>query len=255
MMKKSTILYGTLGILGAIAVWQFVATIVSDNTMASPLQTVTAMFEAFRDVTFWSSVWVTIQMAVIGLGFALVVGVIVGVLIGWSTVLTHATRVPIEFLKPIPPIVVMPIAVLVLGPTFEMGVFLIFYGCVLPITYQTVNGVKETDPVAMETGRSYGMKQPEILYRIVLPSTSAFIGTAARIALPISLIVAVVAGLLGGGPGLGREIFQAMGAGNQPHLYATVILLGILGLLFQYVGSAVETRLLHWHPTYRAEVN
>lgn len=246
-------LLGTLGIAFLVALWQISALWVTNSAFVSPVDTVGAATGLTTMPAFWDSFLATITMAGRGLALAAVVGVMAGILIGWSRPMEHATRVPMEFLKPIPPIVIMPIAILVLGPTQEMGEFLVFYGCVLPITYQTANGVRETDPVAIDTARSYGMSKGEIIVRIVLPSTSAFIATAIRIALPISLIVTVVAGMIGGGPGLGRDIGVALGAGNHASLYALVIVLGILGLLVQQAGTVLESRILKWHPAYRLE--
>ena len=166
----------------------------------------------------------------------------------------HATRVPLEFLKPVPPIVVLPIAVLVLGPTMEMGVVLVVFGSFISIAVQTAAGVFDTDPVARATGRSYGMGRGEVLGRIVLPSALPYVGTAIRIAAPIALIVAVIAGLLGGGPGLGRSVLLSQISGDRDQLFAYVLILGVLGLVFQGLSQWGERRLLHWHPQYRKAV-
>jgi ABC-type nitrate/sulfonate/bicarbonate transport system permease component len=245
---------GLAGVVVALLAWHLVAMTSSGAAIISPLQTWTALMDAFATPAFWKSVGMTLVVAGQGFGLAIAVGVPTGILIGWSRLLGHATRVPLEFLKPIPPIVIMPSVILILGPTQDMAVFLIFYGCVMPIIYQTATGVKEVDPVAVETGRSYGMGRAEILYRIVFPSASAFIGTALRIAMPTALIVAVVAGLLGGGPGLGRDIFLAMSAGQYDYLYALVVVLGFLGLAVQFVEHRIEGRMLHWHTSYRTGV-
>jgi ABC-type nitrate/sulfonate/bicarbonate transport system permease component len=116
---------------------------------------------------------------------------------------------------------------------------------------QTVAGVHDTDPVARDTARSYGMGHAEIMLRVTLPGAMPFIGTAMRVAAPAALVVAVVAGLLGGGPGLGQSIYQAQAAGDFPVLYALVLVLGLLGLVFQGATRLAERRLLHWHESHR----
>src|SRR5699024_2336880 len=130
---------------------------------------------------------------------------ILGIGIGVSPLAMHVTRVTLEFLKPIPPIVILPVVVLVLGPTMNMGLFLVLFGCFIAIAVQAEAGVYDTDPVARATGQSYGLSKSAILGNIVLPSALPYIGTALRVNAPTSLIVAVVAGLLGGGPGLGQS--------------------------------------------------
>ena len=91
---------------------------------------------------------------------------------------------------------ILPLAIMVLGPTAEMGIFLVVFGVMLPITAQTAAGVEAVDPVMRNTARSFGMSQGEILWRVVLPGSSPYIGTAMRVAAPVTLIMTVVAGML-----------------------------------------------------------
>lgn len=249
-------LVGAAGVVAALALWEWSAT--AGPLSGSPLPPATAaLAEAARLLgtpATWTALGDTLAMALTGLVLAIVCGVVLGVAIGTSPLAMHATRVPLEFLKPIPPIVILPVVVLVLGPTLGMGVFLVFFGCVIAIAVQASAGVFDTDPVATATGRSYGMGRAEVLRRIVLPSALPYIGTAIRVAAPTSLVVAVVAGLLGGGPGLGQSLLLSQITGNQPQLFAYVLILGVLGLLVQGLSQWGERRLLHWHPQYRKQV-
>ncbi|MEJ1090908.1 ABC transporter permease [Microbacterium istanbulense] len=256
-MRNSTLLpplVGAAGVLAALGVWEWAA---RGPLAGSPLPpATTSISEAVHLLTTaqtWTALGDTLTMAIGGLALAIVVGVVLGVAIGTSPLALHATRVPLEFLKPIPPIVILPIVVLVLGPTWNMGIFLVFFGCFIAIAVQTSAGVFDTDPVAKATGQSYGMGKGEILGRIVLPSALPYIGTAIRVSAPTALVVAVVAGLLGGGPGLGQSLLLAQISGNQAQLFAYVLILGVLGLLIQGLTQWGERRLLHWHPQYRKQ--
>ncbi|GAA1134410.1 hypothetical protein GCM10009651_17910 [Microbacterium natoriense] len=257
-MRTSSVagsLVGALGVVCGLGAWQLAATV--GPLSSSPLPTATeAIGEAVSmlgTAQLWEAIGATLAMALLGLVLAVAVGVLLGVAIGTSPLALHATRVPLEFLKPIPPIVILPIVVLVLGPTSGMGVFLVFFGCVTAIAVQSAAGVFDTDPVARATARSYGMGSAEILGRVVLPSALPYIGTAVRVAAPTSLVVAVVAGLLGGGPGLGQSLLLSQISGNQPQLFAYVVILGVLGLIIQGLSQQGERMLLHWHPQYRKQ--
>ena len=253
-MKISRILYGFAGLILVTLIWQVISTFGLISTfIPSPADTFGKLFESLGTAEFWQDVWTTVQVAIGGFLLALVAGVILGVLIATSPLTMRATRVLLEFLKPIPPIVILPLVVLLLGPSTQMGIFLVFYGCVLTIIMQTAAGVFDVDPVAVATARSFSMGRLEILWRVVLPSSLSYIGTAIRVSIPASLIIAVVAGLLGGGPGLGKSLLKAQLNGSMMALFAYVIALGLLGLLFQAVSELVERRILHWHPSYRAE--
>jgi ABC-type nitrate/sulfonate/bicarbonate transport system permease component len=247
---------GAAGVVAALCVWQIAATV--GPLAGSPLPSATSAIAAMLQLTTTSAMWqataVTVAMALGGLVIAILVGVPLGVGIGTSPLAMHATRVPLEFLKPIPPIVILPVVVLVLGPTAGMGVFLVFFGSFVAIAVQAAAGVFDTDPVARATARSYGMGRGETLWRIVVPSALPYIGTAVRVAAPTALIIAVVAGLLGGGPGLGQSLLLAQIGGNRDDLFGYVLILGILGLVIQGLSQWGERRLLSWHPQYRKAV-
>lgn len=255
-MRTRTYALGTVGAIGAIIIWQLVAVLAHvGDALPTPAATLEALIDQLGMQVFWLSVMNTLIVALEGLAIGIVAGTVLGLVIGSSVVLSHATRAVLEFLKPIPPIVILPLAVLVLGPTQQMALFLIVFNCTLTIIHQTANGVRETDPVTIDTGRSYGLSNAEITRRIVVPSASAFIATGVRITMPAALVITVVAGLLGGGPGLGHDIYQANSASNFATLYAFVIVLGVLGLLFEVASKALERRVLHWHPLHRVEIN
>jgi len=251
------LLTGAAGVLAALALWEWTAT--AGPLAGSPLPPASAAIgEAVRllgSAQMWTALGDTLTMALSGLVVAILVGVVLGVAVGSSPLALHATRVPLEFLKPIPPIVILPVVVLVLGPTWNMGTFLVFFGSFIAIAVQASAGVFDTDPVAKATGQSYGMSRGEVLRSIVLPSALPYIGTAVRVAAPTSLVIAVVAGLLGGGPGLGQSLLLSQISGNQPQLFAYVLILGVLGLIIQAVSQWGERMLLHWHPQYRKQAS
>lgn len=247
---------GALGVVAALGLWQFAATAgpLAESPLPTAGEALSALLHLVTTSEMWMATWDTVVMALLGLVIATVAGVLLGIGIGVSPLAMHATRVPLEFLKPIPPIVILPLVVLVLGPTSSMGVFLVFIGCFVSIVVQASAGVFDTDPVAKATGQSYGLGRWEILGQIVLPSSLPYIGTAVRVAAPTALIVAVVAGLVGGGPGLGQSLLLSQISGNQDQLFAYVLILGILGLVVQGLSQWGERRLLHWHPQYRKQV-
>jgi ABC-type nitrate/sulfonate/bicarbonate transport system permease component len=248
--------FSALGIATALSAWQLMA---MGEVAGTALPSVTAVFAALGSIlgtgAFWSSLGATVGISLLALALSAVTGVVLGVLIGSFEPVRYATLAVLEFLKPVPPIVILPLAVLVFGPTQEMSLFLVAFGCLLPIVMQTVDGVHGTDPVARDTARSYGLKSPEILFRVVLPSAMPYIGTAMRVAAPAALVITVVAGLLGGGPGLGQSIYQAQSGGDYASLYALVLVLGVLGLIFQGATRAAERRALHWHQSFREVVH
>lgn len=216
-------------------------------------ETVAAFVAAAAQKDIWVATAQTLTSAALGFAIAVAVAVPAGLLIGSSPVAFHATRTVIEFLKPIPSIVMLPLVALVAGPTSKLSVLLVVYGCTFPILIQTIAGVRDADPVAKETGRSFGLSSSEVMARIVLPSALPFIATGLRISCISALIIAVGAELIGGAPGLGHLLFVAQSAGLYPELYAYVLLLGVIGVIVNTLALKLEQLVLHWHISVRTE--
>lgn len=247
-------LFGILGIALLLVGWQWGSIqIASESALPGVPVVLRALLALLAQGSFWIEAGTTLGIALLGWVIAAVAGVALGVLVGTSAIAHAATRVVLEFLRPIPAIVILPLAMLVLGPTAEMGVFLVIFGIALPIAAQTAAGVESVDPVMINTARSFGLRSGEILWRVLLPGASPYIGTAMRVAAPVTLIMAVVAGMLGGAPGLGNSLTVAQIAGRNEDIFAYVIVLGCMGLLVQAASARAERGLLHWHSAYRKE--
>ncbi|MFF5989597.1 ABC transporter permease [Prauserella flavalba] len=216
---------------------------------------VTEMFaELGRQLTepsFWSAVAQTLQGWALGLGIAAVFAVPAGMLLGTSAVRYRAFRVIIEFLRPIPSVALVPLAILVYGVGLESKVFLAAFAAFWPLLIQTLYGMQDVDPVALDTARVYRLGRVERLTRVVLPGAVPYVATGLRISSSVALILAVTAELVIGSPGLGREINAARVGGATDLLYALIIVTGLLGWALNALFAAGERRVLHWHPSQR----
>ncbi|WP_433555234.1 ABC transporter permease [Pseudonocardia xinjiangensis] len=194
----------------------------------------------------------TLQGWVLGILAATVVAVPLGVLIGSLELAHRLTRFMLEFLRPIPPVALIPAAVLIFGSNLDMKVFLIAFGTFWPVLLQTVYGVHDVDPTARDTARSYGLAPRAVLLRVTLPSALPYIATGLRIASAIGLILAVTSEIVVGVPGIGVRITDAQSAGGAEALmYAWILAAGLLGWVLNGALQMAERRLLHWHPSFR----
>jgi ABC-type nitrate/sulfonate/bicarbonate transport system permease component len=112
-------------------------------------------------------------------------------------------------------------------------------------------GVRDVDPVALDTARSFGVSRFARLYRIKLPSAVPYIATGMRISSGVSLILAFTAELFMGNPGLGQKVNVAQSFGLDIQLYAYALATGFLGVAIHLVSSTAERRALRWHPSQR----
>ena len=203
------------------------------------------------DSPLWVEVGRTMRGWAVGLLLAAVLAVPLGMLLGASPRAFQMSRLVIEFLRPVPSVALIPLAVLVFGTGQDMKVFLVAFACFWPILFQSIYGVQDVDPVATDTARSYGLPLLARFTRITLPSAAPYIATGLRISSAIALILALTAELVVGAPGLGRAIVVSQVSGSITQMYALILATGLLGWLLNTVFQAVERRLLRWHPSHR----
>jgi ABC-type nitrate/sulfonate/bicarbonate transport system permease component len=113
-------------------------------------------------------------------------------------------------------------------------------------------GVRDVDPIALDTARSFGLGPLERLWRVTLPSAVPYIATGVRISSTVALILAFTAELFMGIPGLGQKVNVVSSFGQNDLVFAYAIAVGFLGLAIHLAFSALERRALRWHPSQRA---
>ena len=213
--------------------------------------TVRELWSLVQTGDFWVAFFETVRGWALGLAVATALAVPIGILLGSSEFAASAFRVPIEFLRPIPSAALIPLLFLTLGTTLQSEIFLASFGAFWPLLVQTMYGVRDVDPLAIDTGRSFGVGRLERLYRIKLPSAVPYIATGMRISSGVSLILAFTAELFMGNPGLGQKVNFAQSFGLENQLYAYALATGFLGVAIHLLSTALERRALRWHPSQR----
>jgi NitT/TauT family transport system permease protein len=158
-----------------------------------------------------------------------------------------AASTVLEFLRPIPSVALIPLAILLYGRGTEMKVALVIYACVWPILLNTIYGIRSVDPVAVDTARVFGLGKVKTAIRVHLRSALPFVYTGVKIAASIAVILAVSAELLAGGAaGIGILMIEASAIGDQPRVYALTMVTGLIGLVLNVVFGSIERRVFPW---------
>ena len=215
-------------------------------------ETLSTLGEQLGEASFWEAVGNTLQGWALGLGIAAALAIPIGIVIGSNRILYRAMRGVIEFLRPIPSVALIPLAILIYGTGLKSKVFLAAFASFWQLLVATLYGVQDVDPVATDTARSFGFSRMQRLFRVTLPSAVPYIATGLRIASAVSLILTVTAELVIGAPGLGRSINLARSGGNEELMYALILTTGILGVLLNLIFVYAERRVLRWHPSQRS---
>jgi NitT/TauT family transport system permease protein len=248
--RTSTALRGAVGAVAFFAVLELVTRlqIVNPAFLPPASSILRTAFDLLGQSHFLSDILSTLRSWIIGLALATAVGVPVGVLLGASELSYRLVRPLIELLRPMPSVVLIPLAILVWGGGLEMEVIIVAYGCIWPILFNTIYGVHDLDPVARDTARSFGFSRAKVLARVAVPSAAAPIITGIRLASTFALVLAVTVELVTPSVGgLGSYIALAQSSGTRPELvYASTVIAGFVGLVINLGGSAVERRLIGW---------
>jgi ABC-type nitrate/sulfonate/bicarbonate transport system permease component len=246
---------GAAGIIVFLVAWQALAAlrVVSPSSLPSPIDTFGQLGRMVQDLEFWRNVGRTMTTWAIGLAVATVLGVVLGGIVGMLPVLRRATHTTVEFLRPIPSVALIPLAILAYGIQPQAALVIIIFASFWQVFVQVLYGVADIDTVARDTARSFGITRGSQVRSLVLPTALPYIMTGLRLAASVALILAITAEMTIGNPGLGRIIFQAYNVGNITTVYAIVIVTGILGLLVNLLFRAIERRSLAWHQSVRGE--
>ena len=247
---------GAVGVLAFLAFWQLAPAVgLVDGRYVPPASAVLArLVQNLGELTFWQALGNTMLTWLIGLVLAAVAAIALGTVIGLSALLRRATRTTVEFLRPIPSVALIPLAILLFGFQREAALVLVVWATFWQIFIQVLYGVADVDAVARDTARSFGLGTGARLRLLVLPTALPYLSTGLRLGGTVALILAITAEMVISNPGLGRLLVLSRSGDDTVGVYALVVVAGLVGLVINLVLRAVERRVLAWHHTVRAEV-
>ena len=210
-----------------------------------------ALVNKFGDVwfsqRFFTDVLPSLGRLVAGVAVAIVIGVVGGVLIGsikWLRALLEPT---LEFFRAIPPPVLVPVLMLLMGITDSMKVVVIISGCVWPVLLNTIEGVRAVDPVLSDSSHTYGIDGWARVRYLVLPSASPQIMAGVRQSMSLGLILMVISEMFASSSGLGFTIVQFQRSFSIPEMWSGIVVLGLLGVGMSFIFQWAERNILRWY--------
>jgi ABC-type nitrate/sulfonate/bicarbonate transport system permease component len=249
-------LLGLAGIAGFLGTWELIPRlgIINERFLPPASEVIVALVRDFGLTAFWVSVGETMTAWFLGLVIAVALAVLLGFVIGSSDFLRRATNSTVEFLRPIPSVALIPLAVLLFGVKIESSLMLITYAAFWQVLIQVLYGVADIDMVANNTAKTYGLGRMARIRYVVFPTALPYLMTGVRLAATVALVLAITAELVIGSPGLGREIALAQSGGAISGMYALVLATGLIGVLINAVMRFIEKKTLSWHSSVRSEV-
>ena len=184
--------------------------------------------------------------ALIGFAIAIAIGVPLGLFIGWYRSLANILNPLLELFRNTAPLALLPVFVLVLGMGETSKISMVVYSCLWPVVLNTVSGVRNVDPLLIRSARSMGLPPLKLFRKVVLPAAVPTVFTGIRVAGAYSILVLIAAEMVGAKAGLGYLVNYSQFTFEIPKMYAGIVTLSLLGLVFNHAVVLVERRLTAW---------
>jgi NitT/TauT family transport system permease protein len=224
-----------------VCVWHAGVVISGSPIFPKPGQVLMGMVELTQKGVMAKYIVASLFRVSAGFLLALVIGIPLGLLLGWFIRAFHAFNPAIQVLRPISPIAWIPVAILWFGVSDLAPIFLIFLASLFPITTATIAAVQNIPVIYLRAARNFGVKRLALFKKVVFPAALPQIITGIRIALGVAWLVVVAAEMIAVNSGLGYLIIDARNAGMRYDLVvAGMVLIGLTGLVLDFLVKRLE---------------
>jgi NitT/TauT family transport system permease protein len=262
----SRLVRNIIGTVGVLAICELVGRsgLVNPEHLPPPTVIGARLVELFNDRGFSLDVVSSVAAWAIALFVAVLIAVPVGIVFGSMPLVRSAFSAIVEFLRPIPSVALIPLAIVAITTNPEMKISLAVFGAVWPILFNTMHAIGDIDPVQINTARAFNLNRRQMLTSVKLPSITPFVLTGVRISASIALILIISTELLAGGAtdseelwergGLGTFIATVGGGGARMDLaIAGTFVAGVIGVVINLIFVGVQRRWVNWSDGDRAK--
>ena len=231
-----------------LVAWWWTASADSENPYFPPLSQI---WDAFQLNWIWANVPVhlvpSLENLFTGFAIAVIAGIVLGTLIGASPTATRYVEPLVDFFRSIPPVALVPVFILLLGLDSSMRIASIAFAATFPILIATIEGIRQTNAVLLDTAQVFHLTRSQVLWRVRLPSAMPLVFGGLQVGFQVAFIVTIASEYLGSGFGLGAFTLISVDSFLIVDAWTGVLLLGILGYLLSLVFDIVERLSLRWY--------
>lgn len=219
------------------------------DTLAPPRHVAVALYTSLLDGTLLRATEQTMASAAIGLALGATTGVMLGFLLGLSPTLARIFFLPVEMLRPMPAVALIPVTMLAFGFGYRMEVAIVFYATIWPILILSQNAVANVEPRLIEVARTLRIGFASLIWKVILPAAAPRIFTALRFGVGLALIVAVTVEIAANPQGLGYGLMIAEQSLRPEVMLAFLVWVGCLGWAINEILIIFERRLFAYNST------
>lgn len=239
------LLLNAVTFLAGLAVW-WAITAAKLVVLPGPLEVFERAIELALNGQLAIDIFSSLRRVLTGFVLGAALAIPVGFLMGWYSVARALIEPYVQFFRMIPPLAVIPLAIVTMGIDEAPKIFVIFLASFLSCVVATYQGVISVDRTLINAARVLGARDSTIFPRVIIPASVPFILVGVRIGLGSAWATVVAAELIAAQSGLGFRMQQAQLYYDLPTIFVSLITIGILGLLMDRVLQATERRLTQW---------
>jgi ABC-type nitrate/sulfonate/bicarbonate transport system permease component len=236
-----------------IVVWQCVSVFGQrvnpqlDVMLPPPTAVFSAALDLLKRGVLFTHIFDSLMRVLEAVGSATLIGVPLGLAMGWFPRFRRAVDPLLEFVRPIPPLAWIPLSILWFGIGDAQIVYIIFLAAFFPIVLNSMAGARDVDPYLVRAGLSLGARPGELFQTVVLPGALPNVFTGVRIGLGIGWMALVAGELVAAPSGLGYMINNARTIFRSDYILLGMVLIGVLGLLLDYAMRRLALLVMPWH--------
>ena len=188
----------------------------------------------------------SLQVSLTGFFLAIIIGIPLGLLMGWYGGFESFIRPIFELIRPIPPVSWIPLTIVWLGIGLPAKAFIVFFSAFVPCVINAYTGIKQTSPVLINFAKTCGASNFTIFWKIGIPSSMTMVFAGVRVALGNAWATLVAAEMLAASSGLGSMILMGRQFARPDLILLGIVVIGIIGVIFTAILSKVENKVLGW---------
>ncbi|MCD7781378.1 MAG: ABC transporter permease [Methanosphaera sp.] len=229
-----------------VLVWYIISDVLGVFTsymLPGPVEVVESFISLCQSGRIVDDLISTLFKVIWGLFLSAVVGITLGIILGWSKRLERICSLIISILRPIPPIAWIPFSILWFGIGLRPAIFIIFMGCVFQILVSTIDGVRRTKRELIESAQTFGATDRQMLTDVILPSAIPYIVTGLKTASSVAIMCTVSAEMIGSSSGIGYMILTSSNIFDTGATVVGMLELGCLGIIFDYIFTKIQDKI------------
>ncbi len=244
-------LIGASAVLLFVGLWQLAAfrRVVPELFLPGPTDIANAFGAYVARGQIWPDMWASGQELIYGFGLSIVIGLPVGIAMGWYRRFNMALDPFVTFFYSIPRIALTPLLIIWFGIGINSKIAVVFLGAIFAIVINTAAGVRNLDPSLIKAARSFGASDAQLFRTIVLPGSVPFILTGLRLGLGHALTGVVVGELVAAQAGVGLMMATAGATFQTSKVFVGLVIVATAGMLLTYLIARVEQRFQSWKPS------